>query len=262
MIRILAGLVACLAMAAAGCSLSVDVDTAVTCTPSSDCGEGRECVAGLCQTIGVVPDSGIDAENLPDATAPMIDAMAGPDAAPTMNLTRSVILGSDDAEEKVPQAIPLLTSADLEIGLDDGVDLQRVGIRFQNIDIPPDSTILEARIQFTVNTASIDAINVVITAQANDNAATFTDVPGNLTARTKTTANVAWKPNPWPTIDAAGSDQRTPDLASLVTEVTGLGGWASGNAIVFLFDADDHVRDADSSEGGVAPELTIRYREP
>ena len=160
-----------------------------------------------------------------------------------------VIGGSDDAEERENGTVST-ASSDLELVADTGGN-QTVGIRFTGVDVPAEATVLSASIQFTVDEATSVATNVVITAEDTDAAATFARAQNNVTARSRTTAAVSWQPAAWPTVGAAGNDQQTPDLATLVQEVVDRPGWNAGNAMAFII-AGTGERVAESYDGSPA----------
>ena len=140
---------------------------------------------------------------------------------------------------------------------------QKVGVRFTGVNIPPDATIQNAWIQFTVDNAAADATALTIQAEANDNPGTFTSSSNNISSRTRTTASVAWTPVAWNTADEGGPDQRTPNLASVLQEIVERPGWSEGNAIVFILTGSGK-RVAKSYNGDVygAPYLHIEYTLP
>ena len=70
-----------------------------------------------------------------------------------------------------------------------------------------------------------------INGEAVDNAATFINVANNITDRPLTAATVNWIPPTWPTGGAAGEDQRTPNIASILQEIVNRPGWESDNAL-------------------------------
>jgi hypothetical protein len=179
---------------------------------------------------------------------------AGP-PAPTTDFR--VATGSDDAEENNATGAVNLTSGDLEM-VTDGTIVQTVGVRFAGVSIPQGATISNAYIQFVTDEAQSEATTVTIKAQAADNAPTYTSTAGNVSSRARTTASVSWSPPAWTTIGAAGADQRTPNLASVVQEVVNRPGWASGNAIAFIVTGSGH-RTAVSYNGGAtkAPLLHV-----
>jgi chitodextrinase len=179
-----------------------------------------------------------------------------------VTLSIPVVTGSDDAEERVSSGSVGLGSSDLELTTD-GSNQQEVGIRFQNVTIPPAAVIEQAYIQFTVDEAKSDATTVMVFGQAADNPLGFVSSDGNVSSRAKTLQAVAWSPSPWNLVGAAGVDQRTPELRLVVQEIVDRAGWAEGNAMVFMITGTG-VRTADSYDGDstTAPVLHITYAVP
>ncbi len=162
--------------------------------------------------------------------------------------------GTDDAEQHLNEGDSIdLTSSDLELGAEGGgSDIQEIGIRFQDVQIPAGSVITSAAIQFTVDETDDEPTSVLIYGELAANPGAYTGAAGEITARTKTTSVVAWNDIPvWDTVGADGPDQRTPDLTALVQEIIGLGGWASGNAMAFIISptAENSERTAESFNG-------------
>jgi hypothetical protein len=168
------------------------------------------------------------------------------------NLIVNITAGSDDARENVTNGLAKLTSTslDLVVNPDPTKGPQYVGFRFNSIGIPHGATITSANIQFTSFLATGGVANITIKGEASDNAATYTTNDYTISARPVTTASVSWNPPDWPSANAAGTDQRTPDLSSIVQEVVGRTNWVSGNSIALvLTGTGDRV--VWSFEGGV-----------
>jgi len=149
----------------------------------------------------------------------------------TYSLDIKIIDKYDEAEENTSGYV-YRTSTDLELVYDK--TLQTVGMRFRGISIPKGATITNAYIQFTVDSVSSEATSLVIKAQAADNPGAFTSIAYDVSTRPVGTAYAAWEPVPWLTTGAAGVDQRTTDLSSVITEVVNRSGWVSGNSMVFI----------------------------
>lgn len=178
-------------------------------------------------------------------------------------IASQVSQGSDDAEERLSDGSVGLTSTDLEI-TSDGANNQLVGIRFQNINIPQGSTILSARIQFTVDETDSVSTAVTISGQDVDNAATFTTGINDLSNRVLTTVSVAWNNVPaWNTVGQAGVDQRTPDVTNIVQEIVNRVGWSSGNSLAFVINGSgERTAEAYNGDASLAPILTITANMP
>ncbi|MGH9867891.1 MAG: galactose oxidase-like domain-containing protein [Candidatus Polarisedimenticolia bacterium] len=157
-----------------------------------------------------------------------------------------VSAASDDAEEVVADSDVTLGSTDLEL-VNDGVD-QKVGLRFNNLPIPPSETIVRAWVQFKADETQTDPTNLVIRGQASDNAPTFTGNTGNVSSRPLTAASVVWAPPAWNAVGQFGVAQRTPMLTSIIQEIVNRPGWAKGNSIVLIISGTGH-RTAEAFEG-------------
>jgi hypothetical protein len=172
-------------------------------------------------------------------------------------IDRAIASGSDDAEERVSNGKVALTSSDLELTAD-GTNVQTIGLRFTNITVPPGAAITGAWVQFRVDEVSTGATSLTIAGQAADNAPTFANVSANISSRTRTAATVSWVPPSWPTVNAAGPDQQTPDLSEVIRQIVGRPGWVSGNALVLVITGTGR-RTAEALEGTGAPALHLEY---
>ena len=96
--------------------------------------------------------------------------------------------------------------------------------------------------------------------QDTDSASQFTSTAYDITSRTRTTAAVAWSPPAWGSIGAAGVDQRTADISSIIQEILDRPGWSSGNALVNIITGTG-TRTAESYDGdaGAAPLLHVEW---
>jgi hypothetical protein len=162
-----------------------------------------------------------------------------------ITITRTIAAGSDDAEEFLEPPADLgvmsLGSTDLELHSDGPPnDRQWVGLRFTNISIPRGAPITSASVQFTVDEVDADdtpGADVRIFGELATNSATFAATNFNLTSRPRTSSSVDWIDIPlWPTTGAAGPDQRTPNLASIIQQIVNQPGWTSGNALSILIE--------------------------
>ena len=168
-----------------------------------------------------------------------------------------VATSSDDAEERVSTGSVKLTSTDLEL-VTDGTRLQTVGMRFAGVSVPKGATITHAWVQFEVDEVSTGAASLTVQAEAADNPATFAALSRNISSRARTVTSVGWVPAPWPTIQVAGPDQRTPELIAVIQEIVNRTGWASGNAVVIIITGSGR-RTAEAFDGTRAPVLHIEY---
>ncbi|HKQ59445.1 MAG TPA: right-handed parallel beta-helix repeat-containing protein [Candidatus Eisenbacteria bacterium] len=162
-----------------------------------------------------------------------------------LTVERRIDAASDDQEEQASGIISPNTN-DLELVI--GPTVQKVGLRFTEINIPPGSVITRAWIQFEADEVQTDPTTLFVQAQAADNPPTFTFDPFNVSSRARTVSEVTWTPLPWLRVGAQTSDERTPDLSALVQEIVNRPGWAGGNAMAFIISGSGH-RTARSWEG-------------
>lgn len=141
--------------------------------------------------------------------------------------------GSDDVEQRLSDGSMSMSSTDIELGDDMASNgVQTVGLRFNNVGIPPSATITSAFIRLTVDEVSPDATSVQFFAEDADNAAPFTSSSNNLTSRTTTSASVNWDNIPaW---SAVNDVHDSPDLSTLVQEVVDRPGWVVNNSMAFV----------------------------
>ena len=242
----------------------------------TDAGSGNCVSAGSTPTVTRTPTSGLTSTRTftPTVTRTSTSTRTpttGPSATPTLTASRTstpatvtsvvitsqVISSSDDAEETVSSRSMDLTSSDLELGADGGVN-QWVGMRFNNISIPRGASILNAYVEFEVDETGSDSTSVTIQGQAADNAPAFTTSTGNISSRARTTAQVAWNNiPPWTTISAKS---QTPNISSIIQEIVNRPAWASGNSIAIIINGTGR-RTAESYNGEIpaAPKLVIQY---
>ncbi len=172
-------------------------------------------------------------------------------------LTRRVESSTDDAEEKAGGRIKLYSS-DLEL-VYDGSD-QTVGMRFNNIDIPSGSTITAAYIQFQVDEVKSTVTALTIQGEKSANAAGFTSESLNISSRPLTKAKVNWNPDSWLAVGEAGSIQKTPDISTLIVEITSQEAWITGNSLaIIITGTGERVAESYDGDSAGAPLLYVEY---
>lgn len=177
-----------------------------------------------------------------------------------------ISVGTDDAEEVVSTGAIDRTNSDLEMA-QDGSTIQMVGLRFTGIPIPQGSTIQSAYVQFTTDESQTgNTVNVRIRGEASDDAAAISTTAFDISGRTDTSASVTWSAiSGWSTVPETGTNQKTPDIKTIIQEIVNRGGWASGNDILITIENNGSTsstrRTAEPFEGGstLAPELQITY---
>ncbi len=170
-------------------------------------------------------------------------------------LTRRVSNGNDDVEESSSGTINN-SSSDLEL-VRDGSD-QIIGIRFQDIQIPKGADILSAVLNFEIDEQYSESTSLTIKGEASDDAVQYniSDL-NNVSKRSTTTASVTWNNLP----DLAVNGKLTsPDLSTIISEITSRSGWAAGNAISFVITGSGRrTVESYNGEAGSAPQLVVMY---
>jgi hypothetical protein len=130
-------------------------------------------------------------------------------------------------------------------------DLQVVGIRFVDVQIPKGENIVSATVRFDADDVDdaehVGDAYVIIEGELSPNPGTFEETANNITARARTAAQVAWGPVHW---DEKHAKYHTPDIAGIIQEIVDQDDWAAGNALVLIFSQDPD----NASTGIVEPE--------
>ena len=151
------------------------------------------------------------------------------------SFTRQIAASTDDAEETPVGGTVWLDGSDIELCNDsNGSVYQLVFLRFLTMDVAASDTVDTATIRFTSDEVHSTAVTVRIFGADVDNVGTATLGAGGLSALAKTTAFVDWSIPSWGSTGLSGTDQTTPNLKSIVDEITARAGWAQNNAIAFL----------------------------
>ncbi len=154
--------------------------------------------------------------------------------AQTINsISSTILISNDDAEEHIDGTMDL-SSSDLEMSWEE--DVQTVGLRFQNITLPPHAKVQKAWIQFSVDEVSDEETKLNIYVEENPNPTFFMNTPFNITSRKRSKVHIVWKPAPWRKTDERGEAQRTPDLSRLVQHLVDMPSWHAGNSMVFIIN--------------------------
>ncbi|RYZ35079.1 MAG: hypothetical protein EOP49_33875, partial [Sphingobacteriales bacterium] len=188
----------------------------------------------------------------------------------SQTFVRAVASSSDDVEETIAGGTGTvgamdITSSDLELMLD-GTKRQIIGVKFSSLFIPQGATITRAYVQFSTKGDKTPILgDMYITAQAIDNAPTFTTANFNLSSRAQVSDSVLWAGSTnssWGTSGGGTADvnQRTPNINTVLQSVINRPGWAPGNSVVVIFKGEG-VRNTSSVDNGaaVAPKLIIEY---
>jgi hypothetical protein len=170
-----------------------------------------------------------------------------------------IAASADDAEEIITSGTVNTGSRDLEMAEKNNKG-RLVGMRFNSLNIPKDATITDAYLQFQVNDLNSERADLTIRGQATVNAPTFAAAKANISSRIQTDAFVEWTPEPWNTPGEAESDQKTPNIASVIQEIVKQEGWLSGSSLAIIVSGTG-MRSAESFDGdsAAAPSLHVEY---
>ena len=147
-----------------------------------------------------------------------LSIIVGPSAGEEAQVLVAPIKGQyDDTEERADGSLDL-ESSDLEIVTEE--TNQQILLRFAELAIPKGAKILDAYIQFSVDEPDKNVDPFDVNIYAEDVANSQLQDPPNVSSRVKTTDFVNWKDAPkWTVEHAAGPDQQTPNVASLVQDI-------------------------------------------
>ena len=154
--------------------------------------------------------------------------------------------GSEDAVGDMD-----LGSSDLEFGeMSSGQGLVKVGLRFNEVNIPQGADVQEASIQFKCDDTGSDPVQVIIFGENIANASPYEEANRNLSGRPLTTANVIWDIPPWVNEGDRTDAQKTVDLSSIIQEIVNRDDWESGNSINIIIEPSGVSLSATSTSGG------------
>ncbi|MDR7545584.1 MAG: SdrD B-like domain-containing protein, partial [Armatimonadota bacterium] len=179
-----------------------------------------------------------------------------------------VSASSDDATQNTVNGNTNLTATSLGMPSSTGTTPnQAIGLRFNNVPIPPGAEISSAFIQFTASASDSGTVNLTVRGEAADYPGTFLAGTGNfnIEGRTPTAAAVSWTPAAW-TSGSRWLAERTPSLVPIVQEIVNRTAWASGGSMVFVISNNGTTganrRQAaswDAAGTGNEPELVVGY---
>ena len=135
-----------------------------------------------------------------------------------------------------------MTSGDLELTTESNGEPHIVGLIFRNVTIPAGATITNAYVQFEVDENETCVPNLtVLGAKIANMPAPFTGAFFEISSQPRTTATVAWSPGPWSIEHERGVNQQTPDIKTIIQEIIGVSGWASGNNMMIMLTDPSEV---------------------
>ena len=133
-----------------------------------------------------------------------------------------------------------------------------VGLRFQQVEVPPDAVITNAYITFQAYANGTGSAGITIQGEDSGDASAFGSGNSNISSRVNTDASVTWNiTDDWYT----GANYDTADITSIVQEIVNRDDWASYNAMAFTLTGTGTrvVRSWDYGDGSSGPVLVIEY---
>jgi len=184
------------------------------------------------------------------------------DDTPVLYTYQFVSKSSDDAEENLSTKLVNINSTSLDMAYDARANAsQLVGLRFQNLTLPPGAIISQAFFIFNSGKIETNPASLIIKGEASINPVTYNSTT-LISSRPTTSASVAWNPTPWNEVDNQMYNRTSPNLVPIINELIGMG-WESGNPIAFVISGEGN-RTARSYNSGKqnAPVLYIVYTDP
>ncbi|MEC8787130.1 MAG: VWA domain-containing protein, partial [Pseudomonadota bacterium] len=191
----------------------------------------------------------------------------GPILYPVRNIDEAVrpeiIISTNEDDHDAHEIDGSVTTDSNDLVLSSGIQTVTSGLRFTELNIPQGATIVNASIRFTSEKFNVAGTSLVISAEASASSTAFASSSNNLSARTKTAANVEWATdNSFP---ASGEVITTPDISAVIQEVVDLSAWCGGKNLNILIEGSStdsassrEVRASDLGQSG-APQLVVTY---
>ncbi|MCD4803084.1 MAG: amidase domain-containing protein [Anaerolineales bacterium] len=188
------------------------------------------------------------------------------DGSPVPDVDILISQGSDDAGPNPNDCI--FRPVDNEVylgGCDNGGDIIS-GFRFENIEIPYNSTIESAYLTLTVDGTYTDPIQVIIRGEKMSNPLTF-----SLTSPPEDRVYLTSAYRTWYISDEwqFGTQRNTPDIKNIIQEIVDQSYWNSGQTISLIFSNDNpdttihrRVYGYEREEAQFAAHLVINFTGP
>ncbi len=173
-------------------------------------------------------------------------------------VSAQITANSDDAEQRSTSNKDNTAGSTLDI--DSGNDY--IGVRFRGVNVPQGATISSAFLEFTgKSSGDSDPLTLEVYGHKVGDADRFRHNNTRMSNRTPVTTKTDWVTSAWDNNQAV----RSPDIATAVQEIVGLGAWAPGNDMVYILkyksgsgERNAHSRDDEAIR---APRLIINYQD-
>lgn len=168
-------------------------------------------------------------------SAPVLKVTYDPASIPptggcrTQSVLSSIASGNNDAQEKLSKSSVDVGASTLPIPKSGGTEYL-TGFRFENIAIPKDAEVIDARLQLVSSAAQSTPAQVSIAAENVSDSAPFSTKKRELSKRGKT-AGVLWDMSAYVNVD---DTLVSPDLSPLISSIVSQAGWSAGNSLSLL----------------------------
>jgi murein DD-endopeptidase MepM/ murein hydrolase activator NlpD len=177
-------------------------------------------------------------DDIAPGTVVVADAIRLYPSAQPPDLERAISLSSDDAGGPnqrwagycAPESNQL---NEIYLGHCEDGSTTISGFRFENVTVLEDTSIAEARLEFTVDTSLDNVIDLQFQGELVNDANTFSSFSYPSQRSPLTNAVVAWhiaNDGGW----LVGNIQTSPDLSTIIQEIIDQPGWEDGNAIAII----------------------------
>ncbi|MFP6878194.1 MAG: metallophosphoesterase [Roseibacillus sp.] len=182
-----------------------------------------------------------------------------PIQGPSPYLRIPILNSEDDASESNLGMVDLSGST---LGLDSANAIETIGLRFRDVPIPPNATIIVSGILFTPALVRTELATWSIHMDMSSSSNSFTSAIGNLATRPRSSRTVNWNIPSWGWVEFQNNIHLTPDLSGLIEEVIQRPGWQRGDSLGFLFSGiGDRLALAFDGNPDWTPELRLIFDE-
>ena len=183
------------------------------------------------------------------------------DTCLSTTVTSSIANGNDDVSVDMPTGTT--SASDDILKTQNGTSQQRLGLRFDSVDVPAGVEVTSAYIELTSKGHSDGVVNLNIQAERSISAEVIDSslrFPFSSSSRTFV-GDVEWSDVP---AEDSGIALQSPDISSLVQEVVNTDGWSDGSAMLFTLTpyAAAGTRDFAAAESPTtAARLVVKYKQ-
>lgn len=176
-----------------------------------------------------------------------------------VTVSSQITSSAADVEERASGTMQL-SNDELELTVDQSV--QTIGLRFENLGIPPGARILEADLGFVIARSTVGASSLDIAIDTSDEPAEFSERLYDLTTRPRSDVRVKWAPGPWLPSEL-DSVTRSPELRPLVQSAVDQPWWSADDPLVFLISGvGTRIAWSFDGDAAAAPTITVVYEPP